>query len=524
MILQSNSHFTEQAVRLALLGLPYILSVTVVFLFWRLFVLRDAKSGRPKHLREPPGPFALPIIGNIHQLGSEPHTAFVDLAKRFGDVMKIRIGSRPVIVLHGKQAIHQALVRQSVDFAGRPDFFGFRTTISLGGGSLAFSNYDEAWKLHRKLADNALRHFTSGRQSVAFERRVTYEATELIKFIMGTNESTVVDLSQILKFSVSNVIFNLLFESRHGLEDAKLKKVVDGNDLFIEEISGSDIADFMPWLSPFIRHKMKAFENQVKLFLSFLEDSVKDHIENYGEGRESDILYYLMTLLDSMDSQQREKVTDKRILATVNDFFGAGLETVATTLSWVFLYAIYYPELQKEIQDELDEVVGRDRLPTLADRGKLPLTEAFLAEAARHSSVVPTTIPHMTTRDTVLEGGFNYFIPKDTVVFVNLYSLQHDPKQWDNPEKFNPRRFLIEDGNGIKLDVDKVDSMMRFGGGRRRCIGSEVAQMELFLFFTILLHQCDLRNVAGQDLTLDGKGSLLVIRAYPYKLEITRRS
>ncbi|PIK55196.1 putative cytochrome P450 1A4-like [Apostichopus japonicus] len=94
-----------------------------------------------------------------------------------------------------------------------------------------------------------------------------------------------------------------------------------------------------------------------------------------------------MTLSEGIDPKQRQelKLTDERIRSVVYDFFGAGFETVASTLMWAFLYAIYFPDLQKRMQKEMDDVIGRDRLPSLADRGRLPLTEAFLAEVSRHS-------------------------------------------------------------------------------------------------------------------------------------------
>lgn len=351
-------------------GFPYLLSVAIVFLIWRLFVLRDDRSSRPQDLREPPCPIGLPVIGNVHQIRSKPCKAFVRLAKKYGNVIKLKIGSRPVIVLNGQDAIRQALMHQSVDFAGRPDFIGFRTFKALQGGSIGFSSYDECWKLHRKLADNALRHFTSGRQAPQFERQVAYEATELIDFILGKNQTAITDVSSLLRFSASNVIANIVFQHRHNLDHPELKKVVDKVHLMVKEISGSNVIDFMPWLRPFLAHKVRAFISAVERFTALLADLEREHTTNYEKGMDSDIFYYLKTLFDNLDIQQREKITEKQILSAAFDFFGAGLETVAATLTWAFLYAIYYPDLQAEVQAEIDQVVGRNRLPTLADREK----------------------------------------------------------------------------------------------------------------------------------------------------------
>lgn len=511
----------------ATVSLTYILSITIVFLFAKLLLqsINQRNKHIPRDSRVVPGPIGFPIIGNIPQLGSsKPHVSFVELAKKYGGVFCIRIGNRPVIVLNGRRAIHQALVRQSVDFAGRPDFRGFQTLVAINGGSLAFSTYDEGWKLHRKLAYNALRHFTSGKQSVLVEQRVRFEAIELINFVTKGQGTAIFDPSRMLKLSVSNVMASLLFECRHKLDHEELKSIVNDNDLFIEAISGSNMVDFMPWLETIFPGKMRIFTDLGNKLKELLSIHVDKHIEDYESGLDSDILNYIMTLTETLDPKQKEQfnLTDERIRSVVFDLFGAGFETVASTLMWAFLYVIYFPDLQTQIRKEIDELVGRDRLPSLTDRAKLPLTEAFLAEVFRHSSVVPTTLPHSTVRDTVLAGGYNYFIPKDTVVFVNLYSIHHDSNEWKEPETFDPSRFLSDDGT--KLDIDKVDSLMRFGVGRRRCIGSEVAQMEVFLYFSIIIHQCLLRNVEGQKLTLRGTGSLLVEKPPKYHMEIEMRS
>ena len=102
-----------------------------------------------------------------------------------------------------------------------------------------------------------------------------------------------------------------------------------------------------------------------------------------------------------------------------------------------------YSEVQARVQAELDQVVGRHRLPTLEDQPRLPYVMAFLYEAMRFSSFVPLTIPHATTANASVLG---YHIPKDTVVFVNQWSVNHDPVKWSNPEDFDPTRFLDKDG------------------------------------------------------------------------------
>lgn len=140
--------------------------------------------------------------------------------------------------------------------------------------------------------------------------------------------------------------------------------------------------------------------------------------------------------------------------------------------------------MQQRLQKEVDLVVGRQRLPCLEDQQKLPWVMAFIYEVMRFTSFVPLTIPHSTTTDTTLLG---YSIPKNTVIFINQWSVNHDPTLWSNPETFDPDRFLKADGS---LNKDLISSVLIFSMGKRRCIGEELSKLHLFLFTSLVGHQC----------------------------------
>lgn len=107
-----------------------------------------------------------------------------------------------------------------------------------------------------------------------------------------------------------------------------------------------------------------------------------------------------------------------------------------------------YPGEQAKLQEELDEVL-QGRSPDLKDLGSLPFTEAAIAETQRIRSVVPVGIPHGTLQDTELEG---YDIPKGTMVVPLQWAIHMDPNLWDNPQLFNPSRFIDPEGRFVKPD------------------------------------------------------------------------
>lgn len=140
--------------------------------------------------------------------------------------------------------------------------------------------------------------------------------------------------------------------------------------------------------------------------------------------------------------------------------------------------------MQTRLQQEVDKVVDRSRLPTIEDQAQLPYVMAFIYEMMRFTSFVPLTIPHSTTTDTSIMG---YTIPKNTVIFISQWSNNHDPAIWSHPETFDPQRFLDKSG---ALNKDLTSRVLLFSLGKRRCIGEEVSKLQLFLFTSLIAHQC----------------------------------
>ncbi|XP_042300671.1 cytochrome P450 1A1-like, partial [Sceloporus undulatus] len=132
---------------------------TAVFL--SLFMMVKSFWNRiPEGLKKIPGPMGYPVIGNMLELGKNPHLSLTKMRKKYGDVMMIHIGTTPVLVLSGLETLRQALIRQGTEFMGRPDLYSFHYIVN--GQSLAFG-YDsgEVWRVRRKMAQNALKTFAA---------------------------------------------------------------------------------------------------------------------------------------------------------------------------------------------------------------------------------------------------------------------------------------------------------------------------------------------------------------------------
>ncbi|KAM7039875.1 cytochrome P450 1A5-like [Acridotheres tristis] len=466
--------------------------------------LQQQQQPVPSGLRRPPGPRGYPVLGNVLELRKNTHLALTRLSRRYGDVMQVRIGTRPVVVLSGLDTIRQALVKQGEEFMGRPDLYSFR--FITDGQSLTFSpDSGEVWKARRKLAQSALKNFSvapspTSSSSCLLEEHVSQEAGYLVsKFLQLMEEKKRFEPYRYLVVSVANVICAMCFGRRYEHEEQELLSLVNSAEEFTDVAAAGNPADFIPLLRYLPSRSMKLFLDFNKYLLSFLQRRVKEHYDTYDENNIRDITDSLIDqcLDKKLGTSTAAQIPKQKIVNLVNDLFGAGFDTVTTALSWSLMYLVKYPNTQKRIHEELDRVIGQERRPRLSDQGTLPYTESFILEMFRHSSFVPLAIPHSTTKDTVLNG---YYIPKDCCVFINQWQVNHDEKLWKDPESFNPERFLSADGT--RVSKDDGEKVLIFGLGKRRCIGENIARAEVFLFLATLLQQLEFSVCQGGRLDM----------------------
>ncbi|XP_053291142.1 cytochrome P450 1B1 [Pleuronectes platessa] len=463
--------------------------------------------------RRLPGPFAWPVVGNAMQLGQMPHITFAKLAKKYGNVYQIRLGCSDIVVLNGDRAIRQALIEHSTEFAGRPNFVSFQ--FVSGGKSITFTNYSKQWKMHRKIAQSTIRAFSSANSQTkkAFEQQIVAEATELVEsFLKLSAHGHYFNPAHELTVSAANVICALCFGKRYGHDDVEFRTLLKHIDQFGQTVGAGSLVDVMPWLQFFpnpVRSVFKSFKVLNKDYFMFVQSKVKEHRETFDPEVTRDMSDAFIGNIDKSDSDNG--LTIGHAEALVSDLIGAGLDTVSTALHWIVLLLAKHPEIQTKLHDLIDKVVGPDRLPSIEDRSSLTYVDAFIYETMRYTSFVPVTIPHSTTSDVTVEG---LHIPKDTVVFINQWSVNHDPLKWKDPQYFDPSRFLDESGS---LDKDLTNNVMIFSAGKRRCIGDQIAKVEIFLFVAILLHQCNFEKCPDEDLSLNCSYGL-TLKPLDYKI------
>ncbi|XP_072278522.1 cytochrome P450 2J6-like [Pyxicephalus adspersus] len=445
-----------------------LLSFAILALVWRKF-------SRPKGF--PPGPPAMPILGNILQMDfANPLQDLKRFSKQYGQVYSIYLGFTPAVVIQGFKDLKEVLVNKGVDFADRPQNRLIETISGTRG--LVAAHYGRAWKEHRRFTLSTLRNFGLGKKSM--EERIHEESVYLIKELRK-NQDTLVDPHFVLDNAVSNIICSIVFGRRYDYDDTTFRDILNVVHENMKMATGFWAQLYNAF--GFVKHlplpHQKIFKN-VKTVFGFLGKVLEEHKRTRVPGEPRD---YIDCYLDELDTEQedgRKSTFDPENLFTcVGDLFIAGTETTSASLEWSLLYMMTYPDFQEKCRAEIDNIRGdRDHLD-YEDRVRMPYTQAVLQEIQRFASVVSLGVAHAPIKDVQLNG---FTIPKGTLIITDLSSVHYDEKYWKYPNEFNPENFLNKDGELIK-----VEAFLPFSAGPRVCLGENLARMEIFLFFTTMM-------------------------------------
>ncbi|NJM74221.1 MAG: cytochrome P450 [Scytonema sp. RU_4_4] len=465
-------------------------------------------------LKKIPGPPVLPIVGSLPFIEKHQHLAFTKLAKEYGDIFQIRVFFQNIVVLNGLETIRQALLKQAENFAGRPELSTTKKIIR--GRSIGGRDYGLTWKRHREITVNALHMFLDNK-TTSIEQQIIEDAVELASiFLSHGGQPFEPDMD--IGISITNIMSKLLFGEKYSRDNQDLAALVKLTQVASRNGVGSMRFDFMPKPPEII---VQTFQKSIDDVLeSIVLNKLKEYQESYDLNNLRGMADALLKAAREVDESERQTLgltEDLIVEATAQEMMGSGTQPVSPIIGWAILYMIAYPDVQNFVQRELDKVIGKEKQVRFEDRAKLPFTQACMYEILRHAPYFPTAIPHATTTDTTING---YFIPKNTPIYINLYSLTRDDRYWEEPEKFNPHRFLT-DNRQIKEDL--LDKYYPFGLGKRRCFGEYLGRLEVFLFFSNLMHKCKFEKVAGDNLNFECQTGAVTMPKENYKVIVKPR-
>jgi len=422
----------------------------------------------------PPGPKGLPIIGNLHQIPrSRPWVQLAKWSRQYGPVYRLRMGRTDLIVLGTAQAALDLLDRRSAIYSSRPRLIMTSELVSRGL-RMTFMQYGELWRKERKL----LHQLTSPKAASSYEPIQDGESAWLIKDLLENPRAFWGHGQRYAGSSIMQIAFNKR-ALKHS--DPAITEMRNVNEQMTKTaVPGRYMVDSLPFLNylprslaPWKEEADTLFAKTLKLFQSHMDDVKK----NVSEGRDSHC--FAKSILEL---QGEYGLTDEEATFLAGAMYGAGSDTTADAIATFIFTMAAHPEVMKKGQEEIDRVIGRDRMPDFADEPALIYLQAIIREILRWRSVIAGGLGHSTIEDDVYNG---YFIPKGSTVLGCHWSIHNDPEVYPNPEKYIPERF-IKDGGLIGTKYSERGHHA-FGFGRRVCPGQHIAERSLFIVYSRIL-------------------------------------
>ena len=417
-----------------------------------------------------PGPRGLPIVGMLPAVRRNPTAVFITAARRFGDVVHLKIGPRNGYLITNPADVRRVLQGNARNYHKSPLYDKLRAV--LGNGLL--TSEDAFWLRQRRIAQPSFHH-----QRIAVlagvMAKAARETAERWKTVVS--EKGPVDIDEEMMRLTRTVVLRTLLGGDLGPFAARVDDAWTVVNQHIGESFWSlGFTDRLP--TPKYRRFLAA--------RAVLMGAV-DHVISQRRSSPSGSADLLSMLLSARDEETGEAMTDNQLRVEVMTFLLAGQETTSLALTWTWYLLSQHPEARHRLEEEIDSVLD-GRPPEYTDLVHLPYTRRVIDEAMR---LYPPAwgFSRQALSDDQL-GGFH--LPRGWLVFVLPYVLHRLPAFWEHPDAFDPDRFSPE------RSADRPKFVyLPFGAGPRQCIGNQFALIEAQLTVATLAQVYRLRLVPG---------------------------
>ncbi|XP_062078741.1 cytochrome P450 71D9-like [Humulus lupulus] len=453
-----------------------------IFVFMVIKILIQSSRTSSSASKLPPGPWKLPILGNIHQLiGPLVHHTLRDLAMKHGPLMYLRIGEVQTIVVSSPEYAKEVMRVHDIAFASRPSIL-FAKIIFYDCKDLAFAPYGDYW---RKLRTIFMQQLLSAKKVQSFR---PIREKEMFNFIesISSNVGDVINLSERLNMMMYSIISRAACGRTRMHNKEFLSVLMEATEVSL----GFALSDLFPSVKLFYqmsrtRPKLERLKQRAA---RIFEEIIHEHMEQKpaeksGDGEiDEDFVDVLLKFHNSSDLGF--SLTSQNLYAIIFDIFGAGTETSSTTVEWAMSEMMKNPRTMKKAQDEVREVFNRKGFVDETGLGEMMYLKSVVKESMRLHPTFPLLLPRENQEKCEING---YEIPAKTQTIVNAWVIGRDPRYWTEPESFIPERFLDSsiDSKGNNFEY------IPFGAGRRICAGMSFGLINVELSLALLLYHFD---------------------------------
>ncbi|CCM06879.1 uncharacterized protein FIBRA_09188 [Fibroporia radiculosa] len=457
------------------------------------YVVYSASTHPRLGARPPPGPTPIPVLGNLHQVPAEgQHIVFTDWGKKYGPVVYAQCLSVKMVILNTLQAADDLLDKRGAIYSDRPHF-GLITDVLDWKPNLPFLPYNDQWRKHRRLCQNAV----GTTQSLAgFRPLHRVESLKLLMELMQTPE----DFMLHIKRYPAALMLEIAYGHSVTSIDDELVVLTDEAVCEITSLGGlaSTLIDFFPavrrvltWLPSFsVSRRVEKVRGLVQAMMNIPYEKVKQEMAS-GSARPS----FLKTMLEEHTQAQDDMTPEqeRELMCLSSIMYSAGADTTGAAMLTFMLAMTLHPEVFRKAQAEIDRVIGSSRLPDWDDRASLPYLECVLKEVYRWNPPGSLAVPHRA----MTEDTYNTLhIPHGSMMIANLWGMTRDTNMYRDPDTFFPERFE---------QMDKVEAELKdprkiiFGFGRRVCPGRLLGDASVWLAMASIISVFDIAKARDKD-------------------------
>ncbi|KAK3199956.1 hypothetical protein Dsin_023371 [Dipteronia sinensis] len=481
-------------------------SILLTFLVFVFMILKFRKTSKTSYSTSnlPPGPWKLPLIGNMHLLvGSLPHHSLRDLANKYGPLMHLQLGEVSHIVISSPAAAKEIMKHHDINFAQRPRILAARFA-TYDYTDIGFSPYGDYWRQLRKIC---MLELLSAKRVQSFRSIREEEMLKLMRSI-SSKAGLSINFTKMLFSLTNDITARAAFGGRCKDQEA----FILASKKLLELAAGFNLADVFPSIKllEVLSGMRSVLEKQYGVVDKIFDNIINEHrackaTRKTGEDEKDDLVHVLLNLLDQGDLEV--PLTTDNIKALILDVFIGGTDTSSSTLEWAVSEMLKNPRVLEKAQAEVRQVFDRKGNVDEARLHELEYLKLVIKETFRLHPPAPL-IPRECRESCKIDG---YDIPVGSKVIINTWAIGRDPNYWTEPENFYPERFL-----GSSIDYKGANfELIPFGAGRRMCPGLSFATSNVELALAQLLYHFNWKLPNGtknEDLDMTENFGLAVKR------------
>ncbi|KAK4393416.1 cytochrome [Sesamum angolense] len=465
-----------------------------IFMVYRILSNSQDKRSLIKLPPSPPG--WLPVIGHVHLMKNLLHRTLYDFSQKLGPIFSLRFGSRLVVVMSSSSLVEECFTKYDIVLANRPQPSVDRRSLGFSNTSVIGAPYGEHWRNLRKLCDLEVFAPTRLASFLSIRRDERDRMISALYKISCAGFAKVNLETKIVEQTFNNIMRMVAGKRYYGEEvedNEEAKRFRDLTKEALELTSASNPGEIFPilrWLG------WNGLEKKLAVHARKTDEFMQGLLDEHRRGeRQNTMVDHLLSLQES----QPEYYTDEIITGLIVALIIAGTDASVVTTEWAMSLLLNHPEVLEKARNELDTLVGHERIVDEHDLPKLRYLHCIVLETLRLFPSVPTLVPHEPSEDCKI-GGYN--VPKGTMILVNAWAIHRDPKVWDDPLSFKPHRFET-----MEVETHKL---LPFGMGRRACPGAGLAQKFVGLTLGSLIQCFEWERMSAEKIDLnEGSGITL---------------